>query len=76
MPLEYEEGFTPTPHFLETRHLKTQEKHKCLIGKTVRDIKCADEYGVVLIIFTDGTELEITGGNHYFEVEIDIPKGE
>ncbi|HJU58794.1 MAG TPA: hypothetical protein VJ583_03540, partial [Nitrososphaeraceae archaeon] len=58
-PLEYEDGYQPEEPFLELRRLKTQEKYKKLIGKTVKDIKCADEYGCLLVIFTDGTELEV-----------------
>lgn len=59
MPLEYEDGYVPEEGFLEMHHLKTSELLKPLIGKVIKDIKMADEYGAMLVIFTDGSELDI-----------------
>ena len=74
MPLEYEEGFTPTPHFLEMHHLKTQEFLKPLIGKVVKDIKYAESYCSILIIFDDETELDIMGED-CFDFHVTINPG-
>lgn len=71
MPLEYEEGFTPPPYSLELYHLKTKEFVKPLLGKKVKDIKLAEEYGLAVIIFDDDTALEISGEDCFdFDVSI------
>ncbi len=71
MALEYEEGFVPQPNFLETHRLKTLERFKPLIGKIVKDIKYPEGYGSILIIFTDGTELDIFAED-CFDFHVDI----
>lgn len=77
MPLEYEEGFVPRPGFLDIYHLKTSKVLGELVGKTIKDIKYPEDYSSILIIFTDGTELEIRAEDCFdFIVEINRPESE
>lgn len=78
MPIVYEDGFVPEEeHLLYTHHLKTVEKVEQLIGRTVKDIKLLEEYAIVLLIFEDGTEVEIAGNEcSDFSFDITLPKKE
>jgi hypothetical protein len=74
MPLEYEDGYTPLPHSLEMHRLKTKEFLKPLIGKVVKDIKYAEDYGYIIVIFDDETELDIMG-DECFDFHVEITPG-
>jgi len=66
----YEDGYFPPPFTLNMYKLKTLEKNIPLIGKTIKDIK---EYAsCVLILFTDGSEIEISVGGQFDEFNVDI----
>ncbi len=43
-----------------------------MIGKIVKDIKFTETYALLLIIFEDGSELEMYGGDEMSSAEINI----
>jgi hypothetical protein len=74
--IEYEDGFVPEePHFLHLDRLKTKDSAKPLIGKVVKDIKFTETYSLLLIIFEDGSELEMYGGDEMNSAEINVSIG-
>lgn len=71
--IEYEDGFVPeNPRFLHLERLKTKDSAKPLIGKIVKDIKFTETYALLLIIFEDGSKLEMYGGDEMNSAEINI----